>query len=572
MAGDRVEWSDLPTELCSIIGERLDRRIDVFRFRSVCRSWRSAIPLGRWPAYLGQRTFYTLQRLNPSASTSNPAYAAADHKSWLIEVDESNSGTSRRIDPSKSHPLSYVSNLPIRYSVNLLDTRLVELTTAYRLRHNFAIRNRPGDERINIVRCGNHGVQKVVMVPNPAKNNNADDQVCSFFVVFDDGNLGLANCGDYSAPDEDLTLIGGGRNVECHDIVVYKGKLYFVDMWGAVWWIKYPSLELVQFCRPLYGFGSPMKRLVESCGALYLLNGYFTMMNSSWLIEVEEESNSGQLRLLNPANFCLSECRRSKSNGGISYPVNLLYYQIVELTRAYTLGSRSATTSSENERIYVDSCRSIPGVHKAVMIPKSAKTNADCRARPSSHHRRNKSLAKALFAAARIAAASMNKTAAATKIDVESRVKEATFAKKKAREALERLASLLVSKEKGEDKNDLSRRPIRLSENENKKGFRLGMSFQLEDVSNYVYEFFVIKFVKFHFTGCPRNLWSLTTFYGKSWACSLAGQRKHKIFSIIFKFLSGATISNKGQRCSKGRRAGGSPGFTIAQEEELRSE
>lgn len=77
----------------------------------------------------------------------------------------------------------------------------------------------------------------------------------------------------------------------------------------------------------------------------------------------------------------------------------------------------------------------------------------------------DKSLAKALLAAARIAAASMNKAAAAARIDAEKRVKEAAFAKKKAREALERLASLLVSKEKGEDKNDSSRRPIRLSEN-----------------------------------------------------------------------------------------------------------
>ncbi|KAB1226661.1 hypothetical protein CJ030_MR1G008490 [Morella rubra] len=91
--------------------------------------------------------------------------------------------------------------------------------------------------------------------------------------------------------------------------------------------------------------------------------------------------------------------------------------------------------------------------------------------------RRDKSLAKALLAATRIAAASMNKAAAATRIDAERCVKKAAFAKKKAREALERLVSLLVSKEKGEDKNDLSRRPIRLSENANKKGFRLGMSF-----------------------------------------------------------------------------------------------
>ena len=38
-----VNWSELPPELLSTIGNHLDASIDVLRFRSVCNSWRSSI-------------------------------------------------------------------------------------------------------------------------------------------------------------------------------------------------------------------------------------------------------------------------------------------------------------------------------------------------------------------------------------------------------------------------------------------------------------------------------------------------------------------------------------------------
>ncbi|XWS38872.1 hypothetical protein CRYUN_Cryun18bG0000600 [Craigia yunnanensis] len=54
----------------------------------------------------------------------------------------------------------------------------------------------------------------------------------------------------------------------------------------------------------------------------------------------------------------------------------------------------------------------------------------------------DKEAAKALLAAAKIAAASMNKAAAVARVEAERRVKEATLAKKRAKEALDRLAFL----------------------------------------------------------------------------------------------------------------------------------
>lgn len=66
----------------------------------------------------------------------------------------------------------------------------------------------------------------------------------------------------------------------------------------------------------------------------------------------------------------------------------------------------------------------------------------------------DKEAAKALLAAAKIAAASMTKAAAVAKVEAERRVKEATLAKKRAKEALERLA-LLARKDNDRHKSSL---------------------------------------------------------------------------------------------------------------------
>lgn len=56
--------------------------------------------------------------------------------------------------------------------------------------------------------------------------------------------------------------------------------------------------------------------------------------------------------------------------------------------------------------------------------------------------------AKALVAAAKIAALSMSKAAAVARVEAERRVKEAALAKKRAREALESLLYLAAEEER----------------------------------------------------------------------------------------------------------------------------
>ncbi|KAB1223727.1 hypothetical protein CJ030_MR2G004733 [Morella rubra] len=96
--------------------------------------------------------------------------------------------------------------------------------------------------------------------------------------------------------------------------------------------------------------------------------------NQGWLIKVEE-SNSGELRLLEPLS---NRQIRSSPLDPKTLKLNLLNCRIVELTKAcvlsffYTVGPRS-----EAGRNHVSTRKFITGVNKAVMFPNSAWTSAD---------------------------------------------------------------------------------------------------------------------------------------------------------------------------------------------------
>ena len=279
MDEERVEWSDLPKELLPTIGKSLDTRIDIVRFRSVCNSWRSSIPCNnsprfplkfpnpylptsatqaQAPAYLCESTIYRIQRLNPSTSSN---------KAWLVKVEQdSNSGGKLRFfDP--------ISNRRTRYpnkTLNLLDFRVIELTKAYTLRYKVRAGSTTSTNEIEQVVSVRDSsilcVTKVVMFPNSPWTNVNDSAV---FVIFGAGILGFAKSGA-----ESLTVVDDNDVVEYDDIIVYKGQFYVIDTLGNVSWIDNSSLKLVPYSPPLCGLGS-QKHLVDSCGALYVVDRYF---------------------------------------------------------------------------------------------------------------------------------------------------------------------------------------------------------------------------------------------------------------------------------------------------------
>ena len=276
--GERVEWSELPKELLPTIGKNLDTRIDIVRFRSVCNTWRSSIPLFhsnsprfplifpspypaltplRTPAYLCQSTIYRLQSLNTSSTSSNKA------RLIKVEQDSNSGGKFRLFDPISNRRTRYPSK-----TLNFFDFRVVELTKAYTLRYQLRAGSSTSaneiEQVLSVSDISIFGVNKVVMFPNsPWTNVNAS----AAFVIFNDGKLGFAKSGD-----KKLILVDR-NSFDYDDIIVYKGQFYVINSLGIVSWIDHSSLKLVQFLPPLCGLGS-QKHLVESCGALYVVDGY----------------------------------------------------------------------------------------------------------------------------------------------------------------------------------------------------------------------------------------------------------------------------------------------------------
>ena len=103
------------------------------------------------------------------------------------------------------------------------------------------------------------------MFPNSPWTNVNDS---ALFVIFSAGRLGFAKSGARS-----LTVIDD-NSFEYDDIIVYKGQFYVIDTLGKILWIDNSSLKLVPFLPPLYALGS-QKHLVDSCGALYIVDRYF---------------------------------------------------------------------------------------------------------------------------------------------------------------------------------------------------------------------------------------------------------------------------------------------------------
>ncbi|KAJ4841607.1 hypothetical protein Tsubulata_004884 [Turnera subulata] len=256
------QWADLPRELLQLIGKHLDSRIDVYRFRAICTSWRSSVPLlphnqfplRRRPLYLSADAFLspvTICRvesahLELSAASSSPAVPS---RPWLTKVLESTQGEKQLLIPLSNYQITTLPGTTPK-SLDLLRFRLVELTRAYMLVASSA--------------RSVSGVSKVVVFPDYVVGV---EEECVVLAIFPRGKLYYWRYGD-----QDWTLSDKGNHC-FHDIIVYKGQLYVIDRSGTVYWID-SSLNIVQYSPLLYGCGGK-KNLVESCGDLYVVDRYF---------------------------------------------------------------------------------------------------------------------------------------------------------------------------------------------------------------------------------------------------------------------------------------------------------
>ncbi|KAG8368037.1 hypothetical protein BUALT_Bualt15G0003500 [Buddleja alternifolia] len=256
-----ADWSTLPTELLHLITQHLPTSTDLLRFRSVCATWRAALPPPpsaaarfpilpnsgisdtSWGFYLSKRTIYSLQSPH------------ADHSSWIIKLE--------RDHPARMHLLSPLTPfqfkpLPSNFpkSFNLFNIRVKELGEEYILQY---INFRPMASSIG--EAGNLYREKVAVL-----NNCGGEFV--LLTIHLSGKLVV-----YKSGDENWKVIDDLPS-PYDDVILREGKFYAVDNTGRVVLVNYVDLNVSPVVSSI--FGGDKKFLVDSDGELLLVDKYLS--------------------------------------------------------------------------------------------------------------------------------------------------------------------------------------------------------------------------------------------------------------------------------------------------------
>lgn len=299
-----VDWFSLPNEIWQDIGKHLeDNRLDVIRFRSVCKLWRSSIPPFnsssapttrlRFPypypsgsdAFISVHAFYRIELAHNDPDLSPPKSPSSFTKGCLVKFEESELGEMRFLNPFTSFRIRDLSDKSPKF-ISLLKFRIIELTKGYALRY---IR---GFSSIG-------GINKVIMGSDRVDGS-------SIFLIYDHGKLGFAQI-----DDKEITLVDD-KILDYNDMVVHKGKVFVVDKWGTVSWVD-SSLRVIQSSPPLFGVVGVRKHLVVSCGELYVMDRY-----------IENKDENMQSPIVNPFR------RRRRYDVGQTKTVDFKIYKLEE--------------------------------------------------------------------------------------------------------------------------------------------------------------------------------------------------------------------------------------------------
>lgn len=268
--------SNLLEDLWAIISKKLNTTIDVVRFRSICRFWRSLLPPP--PAShnlcIPHQNYFLLQtkiyRIEPSPHDHNPSTSCSNQGGIIKVFQNSNS--------SKLYLFDLFTNTRIRAEENtdkvldLMNFRVVELSQVYTRSHH--------EDKIGL-KCASHNnvcnvcnICKVILFSIKGR--------CMVFALHNDKELTVSNIGE----KENIMLKDDcGENKYFDDIIHYKGQLYVVDKMGTIFWINALSLKLVQFSpKNMYHCAENRhirvnsninkKQLVEYDGGLYVVDLY----------------------------------------------------------------------------------------------------------------------------------------------------------------------------------------------------------------------------------------------------------------------------------------------------------
>ncbi|XP_021734112.1 F-box protein SKIP23-like [Chenopodium quinoa] len=281
----KISWSDLPPELLYDIAERLETRTNILQFRAVCKTWRNSATF----SLLSKKSILSpilphkfstttppllLLRGDPSVvsscslrlgacsvfllrSTLNPWLPP-----WLITVEELNPGKLFIRDPLSRFDV--VDNLP-DYVRRILGSSCFRVSEIGRL---YAIRLRDVCEGNLQWRKWSYFYNKVVLIENPSEIKPAIDD-CIAVVLYCNGNLARIR-----VKDENEKHLSYSHVLKFDDIVEFKGMVYVIDRKGRVYCMSFRYMGLSNVVSKPVGDGyanDRRKRLVESCGELYLI-------------------------------------------------------------------------------------------------------------------------------------------------------------------------------------------------------------------------------------------------------------------------------------------------------------
>ncbi|XP_074299796.1 F-box protein SKIP23-like [Silene latifolia] len=296
----RVSWSDIPSELLSLIAERLGTRFDTCNFRSVCKLWCAAASFSTHlpenhlspilPFKLSIREcnfasplekFFDPLILVPNAIFLIRSTVNSKVEPWLCIVQESNPGKLRLRELGSQFDFKELpKNVP--KNLNLSYFNVVELGRFYTVRRS-------------VGRFDWHGVNfygsKLVLIVDPNCRTFARIDDYMPILLTADGNLRVI-----SIKNRRIEKIPGLKTKIYDDVVNYRGRVFAIDRKGRGYTMSYNETRLCNVVSHPVGEGSGSDRkkcLVESSnGELYLVHRCPPYFNRVFRIyKLNEERN-----------------------------------------------------------------------------------------------------------------------------------------------------------------------------------------------------------------------------------------------------------------------------------------
>ncbi|XP_010437434.1 PREDICTED: F-box protein At4g35733 [Camelina sativa] len=256
-----IEWSDLPGDLLDYIANGLFSKVELVRFRSICKTWRSSVVTNekRFRNHINRNRRRRLSSYDSRRCLLSPAalcrviHSSRPEKGWLI-LTQGIYGVS-----SKSKLLSPLSRNSIVGSSSGKTLDLLKFTVS-EIHQSYDVDQYEYDWSS----VSSYKFARVVLV---------GDLV---FIVNCNKQIWWCNS---SETDKPWARIMDEEVKNFSDILLHKGHLYALDLNGAIWWISLSELNIFQ-----YGPSTPLeyyeiddckdKRLVVYCGDLCIVHRF----------------------------------------------------------------------------------------------------------------------------------------------------------------------------------------------------------------------------------------------------------------------------------------------------------